>query len=289
MGGAASEEGLIAIDVGNSRVKLGWFPAVGACAESGSGGALAIAPPRLPEPQETLGGAIEKLEQGACGEWLQSLASGEVRVVVASVSRPIEERITSCLTTELSQLGIPGRFTSLRAEDVPIEARVDEPSRVGVDRLLAALAATRLKRDVAPAIVVDAGTAITVDLMSADGAFEGGAILPGVRMSAHALHEQTDALPQHEMEELDASPSAIGKNTEQAIQAGLYWGAVGAVRELISRQRDALVEPPQVFLTGGAAPSVARLIGAPDHTVRYVPHLTLSGLAVAAQSSGPPT
>ena len=64
--------------------------------------------------------------------------------------------------------------------------------------------------------------------------------------------------------------------------AGLYWGVVGAVREVIARQRDTLAQPPQVFVTGSASPEVARLLGSPDYTVRYVPHLVLSGLAIAA-------
>ena len=86
-----------------------------------------------------------------------------------------------------------------------------------------------------PAVVIDVGTAITVDLVSAEGAFLGGAILPGIAMSARALHEFTDLLPLVDMSELAAPPPALGDSTEAAMRSGLFWGAVGAVRQLIEQ------------------------------------------------------
>ncbi len=99
------------------------------------------------------------------------------------------------------------------------------------------------------------GTAITVDLVSADGAFLGGAILPGIAMSARALHEFTDLLPLVDLAELAAPPPALGTETEAALRAGLFWGAVGGVRELMGQL--AGPERPQVILTGGASAAVA--------------------------------
>jgi type III pantothenate kinase len=170
----------------------------------------------------------------------------------------------------------------LSGGDFKIENRTESPAGVGIDRLAAATAAEAIRRENTPAIVIDFGTAITVDLVSSDGAFEGGAILPGVGLAAEALHANTDALPVVRPRLEGKSPPAVGKNTEDAIRGGLYWGAVGAVRELISRQRDGLVTPPQVLVTGSTSPDMARLLGSPEYTVRYMPHLVLAGLAMSA-------
>jgi type III pantothenate kinase len=130
-------------------------------------------------------------------------------------------------------------------------------------------------------VVVDLGSAVTVDLVSPSGAFSGGAILPGIAMSARALHAQTDLLPDIAMSDLREPPPALGASTEEAIRAGLYWGAVGAARELIARLTAGADHPPLVLLTGGAAPAVAKLL---DADARYLPHLVLSGIAAAAES-----
>jgi type III pantothenate kinase len=120
------------------------------------------------------------------------------------------------------------------------------------------------------------GSAITVDLVSADGAFCGGAILPGLAMSARALYEFTDLLPLIDMRDLTEPPPALGTATVPAMQSGLFWGAVGAVRELIQQLTGGAAA--DVLLTGGAGPAVAQLLGP---AARYVPHLTLAGIAIA--------
>lgn len=262
---------LLAIDIGNTRVKLGVFPNAAECIAKAQSAALPLAAPVLPEPAEVASfdpAAAEFAERVA--EWLAQL--GPAKAVASSVNRTTAAVIEQLTTTRW-----------LSNTELPIEVRVDEPQRVGIDRLLAAVAANQLRRPQTPAIVVDLGTALKVDLISADGAFCGGAIAPGIRMSARALCEQTDALPESELVELNESPPSVGTNTHAAIRSGLYWGAVGAVRELIARHRDGLTTPPQVFLTGGAAPAVAKLIGSPEYTVRYVPDLVLRGIAVAAK------
>lgn len=278
-----SPANLIAVDVGNSRVKLGRFAAVdGDCVSKAAAGTLPIAAPSLPEPVATLSGTPEEIADGRLADWLAESADPAIptRAVIASVSQPVAAAVAALLGEHSIEW--------LHGPTAPIELRVDEPERIGVDRVMAAVAANRLRHAGKPAIVVDVGTAITVDLISADGALEGGAILPGPGLAARALAERTDALPEVRFGDLDASPDAVGRSTEPAIRAGLYWGAVGAIRELIARQRDRLTVAPQVFLTGGAAPSIARLIGGPDLTVRYLPHLTLSGIAVAAAASDQP-
>ncbi len=281
----ASPHCLIAVDIGNSRIKFGRFDISSECRDAALGKTLPIAGPALPEPQETLTLTASFSEQPAeldeLQVWLREHGCEGSSFAVASVQRSVESRLLLCL----QDAGYPN-VRQLVASGLPLEVRVEEPQRVGIDRLLGAVAANRLRQPLRPAVVVDLGTAITVDLIEPDGAFVGGAILPGIAMSARALHEQTDALPASKLEELDNSPDAVGKNTEAAIHAGLFWGAVGAVRELIDRQSDRLTESPQIYLTGGAAPSVARLLGSPDRTVRYVPNLVLSGIALANESLG---
>jgi type III pantothenate kinase len=248
---------LIAVDVGNARIKFGLFGE----APSGRG---------LPEPQRTLqlAGPAPPLERLA--EWL---AAGTARWHIGSVNRPAATRLVDWLRERRGG----DRVVLLAAGDLPLEVKVPRPDMVGVDRLLDAVAANRLREPGRPAVVVDVGSAITVDLVSAEGAFLGGAILPGIAMSARALHEFTDLLPEIKMAELAEPPPALGTATEPAMRAGLFWGAVGAIRQLVEQLTgDA---QPQVFLTGGAGPAVARMLGPCG---RYVPHLTLAGIAVAA-------
>ncbi|MGL4513874.1 MAG: type III pantothenate kinase [Lacipirellulaceae bacterium] len=275
---------LLAADVGNSRVKLGVFGPSDPCGLA-SATSLPIAPSPLPEPGDTLAGGIERLvDDGALAAWLDEwfpAASPAPRVVIGSVSPPASDRLAAALHRWGAERGTALEVTELRPETMPLVLRVEEPTKLGVDRAAAAIAANRLRRPGSPAIVVDAGTAITVDLVAADGAYEGGAILAGLGMSARAMHEQTAALPLIDFAELDGAPPALGKTTVGCIQAGLFWGAVGGIRETIARLRDGLTVAPQVFLTGGSAPSVARLLAAPDYTVRFVPHLTLAGVALS--------
>jgi type III pantothenate kinase len=174
----------------------------------------------------------------------------------------------------------------LNYEDVPIAIHVDEPHRVGIDRLLGAFAANRLRHPQRAAIVVDLGTAITVDLVDAHGAFAGGAILAGIGLSARALAQHTDGLPAVKLDSFEHVPPALGKSTVKAIHAGVFWGAVGAIRQLAANLAAGLALPPEVFLAGGSSPQVAKVLSASKSwSVRHVPHLVLAGIALA---SAPP-
>lgn len=249
---------LVAVDIGNTRLKLGLFDAL-------NGADFA-----LPQPTR----ALELLPgQFACiDDWLAPLAAHQAQWWIGSVQRSF----TTELLDHLRQREAAAGVVLVTSSDLPLAVELPSPDRVGVDRLLGAVAANHLRPARRAAVVVDVGTAITVDLISVAGAFLGGAILPGIAMSAKAFHQSTDLLPLIEMSELAAPPAPLGTDTIAAMKSGLFWGAVGGVRELLTRLP---VDDPLVFLTGGAAPLVAPLLHA---EARYEPHLVLAGIALAA-------
>jgi type III pantothenate kinase len=194
-----------------------------------------------------------------------------VPLVAASVNPPATERLRQ-LAAEVA----PQAPFHLAAADFPIPIRNDtaEPDRVGVDRLLAALAAYRQVRG--PCIVVDFGTAITVNVVRADGALLGGAILPGLAMMAQALSKRTAQLP--EVNVPDSAP-AVGRTTHEAIAAGLLHGTAGAVSNLIIVAGEVVGSDAQIFLTGGDAARVAAFL--PPDCRDISPDLVLEGLLIA--------
>jgi len=253
---------VVAVDVGNSRIKFGLFehPA---------------APAALPHPQRTLTLKTENWEPVEIAIWLAPLGPCDLSWQVASVNRPTAERIENWIASE----GASDRWVRLRHSELPLSLDVEQPEAVGMDRLVAAVAANRIRPPERPAIVVDLGTAITVDVVSSEGSFRGGAILPGVALSARALHEYTDLLPELEMQTLEEPPRALGTSTRGALASGIYWGAVGAMKMLIDQLSRDLDAEPFVVLSGGAAAHVAQLVGP---TVCYEPHLVLAGIVLAS-------
>ncbi|MBI3469501.1 MAG: type III pantothenate kinase [Planctomycetes bacterium] len=252
---------MVAVDVGNSRMKFGLFE----CAPAEG----------LPAPCRTLDLPALGADLAAVSAWALPRQVSEIAWYVGSVHRAASTRLVDWLQSHNTQPPI----TLLASIDLPLVVSLERPDMVGIDRLLDGVAANMLRERGRAAVVIDLGTAITVDLLSEDGTFLGGAILPGIGMSARALHEFTDLLPLIDMTALAAPPPALGMATREALCSGLYWGAVGGVRELIGRLTAGRDRPPQVFLSGGAAASVAGLLS--DEGV-YVPHLTLSGIALAA-------
>jgi type III pantothenate kinase len=168
--------------------------------------------------------------------------------------------------------------------EIPLAILLPRPDRVGLDRLLNALAAKELVPPGAPAIIVDAGSAITVDLLNDSGAFAGGAILPGLRMMAQALHDHTAVLPFVEPPAL--APAALGGDTEAAIQAGIFWSAAGGIAALANAM--SLLAPStdrvRVFVTGGDASrfECGEFLDRSRYQVEFRPLLTLEGIRLAA-------
>ncbi len=158
--------------------------------------------------------------------------------------------------------------------DVPtgVPIRYDPPRAVGADRVVDA-AAVRVMYSL-PACVVDFGTATTFDAVSAEGDYLGGAIAPGVGISAQALFERTAKLPRVE---LTRPPSAIGRNTVHSMQSGLLFGYVGLVEGMVARFKAELGPETCVIATGGLAGMIARETGVIDVVD---PWLTLHGLRI---------
>jgi type III pantothenate kinase len=175
------------------------------------------------------------------------------------------------------------QYLVLNHAHFPLEIDVRYPERVGTDRLAAAVAANLGRSPDRGIIVIDAGTAITVDLLTPDGVFRGGAILPGLETAAAALAAATDALPHVELRGPSAAPSAIGKSTADAILSGLVWGCVGAVRELIARISEEAGLDPELCCTGGAGRLLAQLLGP---QCLYDPQLVLRGIALTGWQLG---
>ncbi|MEM8944274.1 MAG: type III pantothenate kinase [Planctomycetota bacterium] len=268
--------GFLAVDVGSSRVKIGWFPSVGDCVAEKQALSLPIAASPLRQPDQTL--AVAHQEQAALwatvGAWLEQHCPHAPPGYLASVHPP---------AAKVVQELFGNRLREIMPADVPIETRVDQPHRVGMDRLLSATAANRIRPPDEAAIVVDLGTACTVDLIGADGVFEGGAILPGLDLSASSLHVGTASLPKLTIEDLGSSPPTVGKSTQAAIASGLYWGIVGAVRELVGRISSDLPDSPQVIVTGGGGELLVEHLAAEAKPVRCLPNLILSGIAAVVE------
>ena len=148
----------------------------------------------------------------------------------------------------------------------------ENPREVGADRIVNAIAA--YERVHGAVIVVDFGTATTFDCISPKGEYLGGAIAPGIQISADALFSRAAKLPRTEIAQ---PPKAIGRNTIHSMQAGIVFGYVGLVDGLVERIRTEIGAPCRVIATGG----LASLIRPLSHTIEEVDEfLTLAGLRI---------
>jgi type III pantothenate kinase len=148
----------------------------------------------------------------------------------------------------------------------------DNPREVGADRIVNAVAAFEKYRQ--SLIIVDFGTATTFDYISARGEYQGGAIAPGMSVSAEALFERASKLPRVEFV---CPPQVIAKNTVNSMQAGMFYGYVGLVDGIVNRMKQESRESPKVVATGGLAEQIAPA----SQTIEEVdPSLTLEGLRI---------
>jgi type III pantothenate kinase len=226
VGHGAEPRMTIALDVGNGSVKL-------ARVRDGRVSAVERIPSR-PAPAPAL-----------LAERIAALRAQDPDGIVALVS--VVPTLTEVVRQAVRDLGAELRV--VEAASLPLAVRLAHPDRVGADRLTAAWGAREAHGS--PVIVADLGTATTVDAVDADGAFVGGAILPGLGLGLAALVRGTALLPEIELE---PPPTAIGRDTIAAIRSGVVLGHVGAIRELVGRIGRELAPDgprPVVVATGG--------------------------------------
>ena len=245
---------VLAIDVGNSRTKFAVF-SIDASGKLVVGWSSAIAN----ELHEPWGDICRQVDHEAIS-------------AVAGSNPKRREELQKRWPNELSQPATVRHFSEL-----PIKLDVESPDRVGLDRILNAVACQRRGEANVPAIIVDSGTATTVDVVDERGVFRGGAILPGIGMSARALHDYTAVLPRIRVSDGLGTPVVPGRDTVSAIRAGLVWGQLGAIRELVSMSAAGLRShtPPRYILTGGAGETLFPFLDG----FELITSLALEGLA----------
>lgn len=230
---------LLSLDIGNTNLSVGMSD-LGEPAEGIGQGRIATS------PRDISPDALEELLARQLGLGGQPLGTAVEAIVLASVIPAWSAAVRAVAARQ----GIP--LLEATAETVPIPIRVDHPAEAGADRLVNAFAAGRLYG--APAIVVDFGTATTLDVVASDGAYVGGAIAAGLELGLDALAARTAKLPRIEL----ATPDrVIGTDTISAMQSGAVIGHIGLASELIRRTRAELAAAGpdgariQVIATGG--------------------------------------
>ena len=246
------EINLVVINVGNSR--------------------LAVAPFRAGEL-----GEVKRVSSREPDRWVHAIAEAWKRiagtdnaaVVAASVNPKLNDAV------ERAVMEAADRHVVWVGKDLelPIKVITENPEETGVDRVLNVAAA--YEQIGKACVVVDAGTAITVDLCNDQGQFVGGAIAPGVNMQLDALHERTASLPRVQF----ATPQdSFGRSTRDAILNGVYHGIRGMVKELVESYATELGNWPELIATGGDAEALFK-----DWELVHAisPDLTLYGIAMA--------
>jgi type III pantothenate kinase len=203
---------LLALDIGSTNVTIGLFRA----------GTLVATRRAATDPRASAD------EFQAALDALLRLDDASLADVSSMVAASVVPTVTAAAETVAARLERPLLLAT--AGTVPIPVRVDRPQDVGADRLVNALAAQRLYGT--PAVVVDFGTATTLDAVSANGEYLGGAICPGVSISADALFQRAARLPRIEVRK---PKTVIGRTTVGAMEAGLFYGYVGMVEGLVRR------------------------------------------------------
>ena len=247
---------LLAVDIGNTNITMGVFDdeTPGACLR------FAAKPTRTADEYGLA--MLDSLHRaGVEAAYIQAIAIGSV---VPDITPLFAE---ACL----NYLGCRPFVADVTME-TGLRSLYDNPRQLGIDRIVDAAAAYKLHGG--PVCVMDFGTAATFDAVSADGCYLGGAIAPGIGITAEALFQRAAKLPSVEFER---PASVIGRNTRQSLQSGLLYGYVGLVEGLIARFRAELGPGMKVVATGGLAGIIAAETAAIDI---LAPRLMLDGLRI---------
>ncbi len=246
-------------DVGNSRIK---------CGESSSSEF------RVPSSEFPLGTtAVVPLDD--CEAWASVLrewkVDGPAVWTLAGTNPEVRDRLSAWLKESRHHVRIIDDY-----RQVPIRVIYDPPESVGIDRLLNAVAVISKAPPGTPIVIVNAGSAVTVDLVNSDGAFAGGAIFPGVRMMATALHDYTARLPL--VEQIENCGVMPPRNTRAAIACGITGAIVGGIEWLVKGMS---LDRPRIFLAGG---DVELLRDLSFEAEMAGPYLTLEGIRLTARN-----
>ncbi|MBW8001298.1 MAG: type III pantothenate kinase [Planctomycetes bacterium] len=195
----------------------------------------------------------------------------DIFVVVSSVKPVWTKKIAKIVKDEL------GEKIQVIGKDVPLPMTlwVDEPEKVGTDRIVSSFAAYSVAEEAV--VVADFGTAVTIDLVDDNGVFQGGVIVPGFEISAKALKENAALLPKVKVTRPE---EAYGKNTKDAINCGLYYSTIGMLEEVIRRFAETIGKWPRTVLTGAAAKIIQEDCQFIDS---FVPNLVVKGIALTFQ------
>jgi len=252
---------IIAVDIGNTNIDIGLF---------------------LDSEEQFIksipGKSREKLEDCLEGAWQQIPAAERSKegkrdgvIVISSVKPAWTKLILEIAKDKL------GEKPYIIDKDIPLPMAlfVDEPDKVGTDRIVAAAAAYAVVEGAVT--VIDFGTALTIDLVDENGIFQGGAICPAFEISAKALKENTAQLPKVKV----TRPTCpYGKNTAEAINCGLYYSALGTIEEIVRLYAEKIGKWPQTVLTGAAAEVIKDDCEFIDS---YVPNLVVKGIVLTYQ------
>ena len=177
------------------------------------------------------------------------------------------------------------KFHLISESDVDLKSDVESRKQLGRDRLIAAWIAVELNDRIGPVIVVDAGTAVTIDWVDQQLVFQGGHIFPGGDSSFQQLVQNTDALPPLSQAQRDRllknlEYGSVGKSTQEAIFNGVYQSQIGGIIGIVAAMSERIDSSPTIYLTGGGIEEISRFL--PQSWVR-VPDLVLRGAAGIGQ------
>jgi type III pantothenate kinase len=255
---AGSPAALLAIDIGNTQTVVGVFR---------NGDLEAFW--RLSSRTSRTGDELTVFIGSLCHPYQDAIRASR-RIAICSVVPMLTEEYEAMVARlyDATALVVTSETPSGVKLDVP------DPASLGADRIANAAAVTD---GALPAIVVDLGTATTFDVVGRGGRYLGGAIAPGIRTSADELYRRAAKLPKVEIRK---PPRRIGRTTEESIQSGVYFGAVGAIDGIVRQLEAQLRRPARVVATGG----LAALIAKGSQTIQEVDEaLTLRGLVRIAE------
>ena len=248
---------LLCIDIGNTHTDIG-----------------ILQPGRQASAHSTT--TLPTAELSEIGGAISSLRSTKPFTGIAFCS--VVPAATERLDDLLAHLEIP-LWQLTHSVDLGVPIHYPKPSEIGQDRLANTAGACALGKP--PVVVIDLGTAVTFDIISQRGGYEGGIITPGPALMTRYLHERTAQLPLVE-DILTPVNSAIGKSTQEAMRIGAVLGFVGAIQACLDSIESELLaageSAPRIITAGGAAELISNRL---RQTTTDIPHLALRGLAAA--------